>query len=301
MPAHQANHAREKELRCIPTEVVQEPGSSLDLLMEKTVQNSMHLPHPMTSFGCGWVRPLPVASFVRCRFCRSPCVLPRLSGSCASCPLLCQILSRFPCFLCPPIHQPSSILLHQCCNSRLFEMSLNRSISSGDDCEFAPIPLQSPLIHGFLHHLTLFLSLSSPSDSLDLLLSLSGSAMFASCVVEAWVHGSKCWQPRTHSIRHKSDGESKGASAQTQTSVPRQKAVRELDFFDVNPRVCSQNSTGSWTAKMSRRAIELKLLPFATCPLRRLWKWWSSTLLHMRHLLSTEHGVPGTCGTCSHG
>ena len=26
--------------------------------------------------------------------------------------------------------------------------------------------------------------------------------------------------------------------------VPRQKAVRELDFFDVNPRVCSQNSAG---------------------------------------------------------
>ena len=32
-PALQANHARERELRCIATEVVQEPGSSPDLLM----------------------------------------------------------------------------------------------------------------------------------------------------------------------------------------------------------------------------------------------------------------------------
>ena len=33
MPALQAKHARERELRCIATEVVQEPGSSPDLLM----------------------------------------------------------------------------------------------------------------------------------------------------------------------------------------------------------------------------------------------------------------------------
>ena len=33
MPALQAYHARERELRCIATEVVQEPGSSPDLLM----------------------------------------------------------------------------------------------------------------------------------------------------------------------------------------------------------------------------------------------------------------------------
>ena len=33
MPALQAYHARERELRCVATEIVQEPGSSPDLLM----------------------------------------------------------------------------------------------------------------------------------------------------------------------------------------------------------------------------------------------------------------------------
>ena len=47
MPALQAYHARERELQCIATEVMQEPGSSSDLLM---VQNSTHLPYPMTNF-----------------------------------------------------------------------------------------------------------------------------------------------------------------------------------------------------------------------------------------------------------
>ena len=42
---------RERELRCVATEIVQEPGSSLICSWYKTVQNSMHLPYPMTSFG----------------------------------------------------------------------------------------------------------------------------------------------------------------------------------------------------------------------------------------------------------
>ena len=67
--------------------------------------------------------------------------------------------------------------------------------------------------------------------------------------------------------------------------VPRQKAAHEMDFFDVDLRVYSKTLLKSWIAKISRRATKWKLLPFAMCPLLRLWKWWSLTLSCMRHLL----------------
>ena len=67
--------------------------------------------------------------------------------------------------------------------------------------------------------------------------------------------------------------------------VPRQKAVRERDFFDVNPRVCSQNSAGELDSEIITACNQVETSPVRHCPLRRLWKWWSSTLLHMRHLL----------------
>ena len=51
--------------------------------------------------------------------------------------------------------------------------------------------------------------------------------------------------------------------------VPRPKAVRELDVFDVNSPACNRVET----------------VPFSSCVLRGDWKWLSSTLPCMQHFL----------------
>ena len=91
-------HGRERELQCIATEVMQEPGSSSDLLMVQdcTEQHALAISRAdlfsitkvplfallnwVGSQGCHRSHPpicrlLLVAAFVRCRCCRSPCGL----------------------------------------------------------------------------------------------------------------------------------------------------------------------------------------------------------------------------------
>ena len=66
--------------------------------------------------------------------------------------------------------------------------------------------------------------------------------------------------------------------------VPRQKAVRELDFSDVNPRVCSQNSAGELDSENLTACNRVETAPVRHVSFAETWKWWSSTLPYMRHL-----------------
>ena len=144
--------------------------------------------------------------------------LPRLSESCAFCPLLRQILRRLlvsPAtglrvlltlapFVSPSVNDPpfSSISGANYGLTSLRNVTQLRSalrvvgreqISSGTTVNSHPFLFGRHPFIDFLRHrrtliLTLFVSLSSPSDSLGLLLSLSGSAMPASslCSLGGW-------------------------------------------------------------------------------------------------------------------
>ena len=159
MPAHQAYHARERELRCVATGIVQELGSSPDLLM---VQDCTEQCAPAISYDK--LRALlanqpqyfsvmfsitedppfalprkgskvkdatvhirqevffpPVAAFVRCRCCRAHVLMILTFESCASRPLLGQIMRRLAVFVSPSVNGPPFSYINAR-DSRLFEM-----------------------------------------------------------------------------------------------------------------------------------------------------------------------------------
>ena len=226
MPALQAYHARERELQCTATEVVQEPGSSPYLLFVQDCAEQCALaisddklqalpadqpqhfalifsisevpPFALLRSGskvqdatahirqnvvlCQWLHLFDVAAagfpvlkiltFIVTQHS------PRLSESCASCPLLRWILRRLlvspatslpvlkvlASFVVPSVSDPpfSSIsaanngfasLRNVCHSTQVHTGSRGERIDLvWDDGGFAPIPLRSPFIHRFLHH-----------------------------------------------------------------------------------------------------------------------------------------------------
>ena len=147
MPALQAYHARERELRCVATEIVQEPGSSPDLLMVQDCTEQYALAASDDKFralAAKWVEGQECHPLLVDRF-RTLALLQQVMWCLASpmpaeptpqrccCGCVCSlntphdllnfvlpVHSRIPCardshFLCGPICQRSSVLLHQCC------------------------------------------------------------------------------------------------------------------------------------------------------------------------------------------
>ena len=91
--------------------------------------------------------------------------------------------------------------------------------------------------------------------------------------------------------------------------MPRLKAVRKLDFFDVNPRVCSQNSAGELDSENITACNQVE-----TAPVRHVS--FAETVevvefdpaVHAASPPVIEYDTPApnlayqaTCGTCSHG